>query len=98
MQTRFGAEPSDSGDVIDMALNVNSVKVALLLREEEKGSRWKVSLRSKRGFNIVHAAEALGGGGHQNAAGATVNGASAQILEEKLKPLLLQEIRSKMVP
>lgn len=98
--TRFSADPSDSGDVIDMALNVNSVKVAMLLREEpterEDGAKsWKVSLRSKRGFSVVEAAEALGGGGHRNAAGATVAG-EAHTVEAKLKPMLLKEIRKSM--
>ncbi len=99
--SRYGADPSDSGDVIDMALNVGSVKIALLLREEEGNDetdsevRWKVSMRSKRGFSVLQAAEALGGGGHANAAGATVVGNPAKI-ETRLKPLLLNEIRSKM--
>ncbi len=92
--TRYGADPSDSGDVIDMALNVSSVKIALLLREEDSG-RWKVSMRSKRGFNVLEAAQAMGGGGHNNAAGATVSDSPAA-LETRLKPLLLQEIRRKM--
>jgi phosphoesterase RecJ-like protein len=100
MFTRYGADPSDSGDVIDMALNVSSVKVAILLREEESRdelgqSRWKVSMRSKRGFSVLEAAEQLGGGGHANAAGATV-AENPQVIETKLKPLLLREIRSKM--
>ena len=100
MFTRYGADPSDSGDVIDMALNVTSVKIALLLREEESrddagNSKWKVSMRSKRGFSVLEAAENLGGGGHGNAAGATVTD-SPLAIETKLKPLLLREIRSKM--
>lgn len=95
---RYGADPSDSGDVVDMALNVSSVKIALLLREEDT-SKWKVSLRSKRGFSVLEAAQIIGGGGHANAAGATVDtapAASAALLEARLKPLLLKEIRSKM--
>ncbi len=100
MFARYGADPSDSGDVIDMALNVNSVKIALLLREEDSrddngNSKWKVSMRSKRGFSVLEAAVNLGGGGHGNAAGATVTD-SPLAIETKLKPLLLREIRSKM--
>lgn len=91
---RYAADPSDSGDVIDMALNVASVKIALLLREEDTG-KWKVSMRSKRGFSVLGAAQFVGGGGHAHAAGATVDEAPAA-LEARLKPLLLKEIRSKM--
>ncbi len=94
--TRYGADLSDSGDVIDMALNVGSVKIALLLREED-GGKWKVSMRSKRGFSVLEAALSMGGGGHGNAAGATVVEAPT-LIEARLKPLLLKEIRSKMEP
>jgi phosphoesterase RecJ-like protein len=95
---RYKADSNDSGDVIDMALNVNSVKVALLLREESQGV-WKVSLRSKRGFSVLEAAQFLGGGGHRNAAGATVTGSlglDPQNIELKLRPMLLNEIRRQM--
>lgn len=95
---RYKADSNDSGDVIDMALNVNSVKVALLLREESQGV-WKVSLRSKRGFSVLEAAQSLGGGGHRNAAGATVAGSlglDPQTIELKLRPILLAEIRQQM--
>jgi len=95
---RYKAEANDSGDVIDMALNVNSVKIALLLREESQGV-WKVSLRSKRGYSVLEAAQSLGGGGHRNAAGATVSGAlglDPQNIELKVRPLLLNEIRRQM--
>lgn len=95
---RYKAEANDSGDVIDMALNVSSVKVALLLREESQGV-WKVSLRSKRGYSVLEAAQLLGGGGHRNAAGATVSGAlglDPQNIELKLRPVLLIEIRRQM--
>lgn len=91
---KYGADPSDSGDVIDMALNVGSVKIALLLREEETG-KWKVSMRSKRGFSVLESAQLLGGGGHAHAAGATVL-ENSTVIESRLKPLLLKEIRSKM--
>lgn len=95
---RYKAEANDSGDVIDMALNVNSVKIALLLREESQGV-WKVSLRSKRGYSVLEAAQSLGGGGHRNAAGATVSGTlglDPQNIELKIRPVLLNEIRRQM--
>lgn len=95
---RYKAEANDSGDVIDLALNVNSVKIAMLLREESQGV-WKVSLRSKRGYSVLEAAQSLGGGGHRNAAGATVSGAlgmDPQNIELKIRPVLLAEIRRQM--
>lgn len=95
---RYKADANDSGDVIDMALNVSSVKIALLLREESTGV-WKVSLRSKRGFSVLEAAQFVGGGGHFNAAGATISGdlgKDPQNIELKLRPILLTEIRRQM--
>lgn len=106
---RYSADPSDSGDIVDMALNVHSVKIAMLLREEAPG-RWKVSLRSKKGFSVLEAAENVFGGGHRNAAGATVTwetltsqktqesspGNLSAAIETRLKPLLLDEIRRNM--
>ncbi len=95
---RYQADANDSGDVIDMALNVKSVKIALLLREESRGV-WKVSLRSKRGFSVLEAAQAVGGGGHRNAAGATISGDLGQDpndIELRIRPILLTEIRRQM--
>lgn len=92
---RYQAEANDSGDVIDMSLNVNSVKVALLLRQEADNT-WKISLRSKKGYSVLETAQSFGGGGHINAAGATVKSADSHSLETKIKPLLIAEIRQKM--
>ncbi len=92
---RYQAEANDSGDVVDMALNVSSVKVALLLRQETDDT-WKISLRSKKGFSVLETAQNFGGGGHINAAGATVKSADSHSLETKIKPLLITEIRHKM--
>lgn len=92
---RYHAEANDSGDIIDMSLNVHSVKVALLLRQESEDT-WKISLRSKKGFSVLETAQLFGGGGHINAAGATVKSADSYSLETKIKPLLISEIRQKM--
>lgn len=86
----FDADPGDSGDIVDMALNVQSVKVALLLREESSGC-WKVSLRSKKGFSVLEAAEAVHGGGHRNAAGATITWDSLASLGPTLREPLTQQ-------
>ncbi|HRK08461.1 MAG TPA: DHHA1 domain-containing protein [Pseudobdellovibrionaceae bacterium] len=88
---RTGAEASDSGDVVDLALNVESVRIALLLREEKEGF-WKISLRSKRNVSVSEIAEAMGGGGHRHAAGASVKGQASEI-EARLRPLLIEQLR-----
>ena len=67
---RHGLEMDDSRDVIDMMMNIHSLQVSALFRQED-GNHFKVSLRSK-GPQIVDIAEELGGGGHAFAAGAYV--------------------------
>jgi phosphoesterase RecJ-like protein len=49
--------------------------------------RIRVSLRSKRGLNVAAIAERLGGGGHENAAGCTLDGPMPRALDEILAEL-----------
>jgi phosphoesterase RecJ-like protein len=48
-----------------------------------------MSLRSKGKINVAAIAEGLGGGGHENAAGCTVDGPLGRALEEILAELRL---------
>lgn len=70
---KFGMEPDESRDVIDMVMNINSLEAAVLFREESKDT-YKISLRSKGNFKIIHIAEKFSGGGHPYAAGALLTG------------------------
>ncbi len=67
-----GAHPSDSEDVINMALAVAGAEVALLLVEQPTG-RVKVSFRSRSELDCSQVARQFGGGGHKKAAGAFLN-------------------------
>ncbi|HEV2114144.1 MAG TPA: DHHA1 domain-containing protein, partial [Terriglobales bacterium] len=59
------------------------IEAAAFFREIENG-RWRVSLRSKGAVNVSTIAETLGGGGHECAAGCSIEGpleaATANIL------------------
>ena len=68
-----GALPSDTEDVINMTLTVGGTEAAVILVEQPDG-RWKVSFRSRGRMDCAKVAEQFGGGGHQAAAGATVDG------------------------
>jgi phosphoesterase RecJ-like protein len=46
-----------------------------------------MSLRSKGNVNVAAIAEGLGGGGHENAAGCTIDGPLGRALEEILAVL-----------
>ncbi len=58
-----------SRDLIDMIMNIETLEMAVLFREDSKNN-YKVSFRSKGRFEILSVAENLGGGGHTFAAGA----------------------------
>ncbi|MGQ9705694.1 MAG: DHH family phosphoesterase [bacterium] len=57
---------------IDYARSVKGIDVAVLLREEN--SKVRVSLRSKGEVDVNEVAKAFGGGGHERAAGFTLDG------------------------
>lgn len=95
---RSCAVEEDCEGIVNYALSIAEVEAAVFLRElEEKGIR--VSLRGKGRINVAAIAERLGGGGHENAAGCTLDGpltrAKEQIIRE-LKAALEreQELRS----
>jgi bifunctional oligoribonuclease and PAP phosphatase NrnA len=67
------AVPSDSEDIINMAMAVDGAEVAIMLVEQASGG-FKVSLRSRNEFDCSRLAEQFGGGGHKKAAGAFLNG------------------------
>ncbi len=79
-----GAIPQDSEDVINLTLSVGGTRVAVILVEQQDG-RVKISFRSRCDIDCRLVAEQFGGGGHKNAAGATLTGplaeARAQVLD-----------------
>ena len=82
---RTCAVEEDCEGIVNVALGIVGVEVAVFLRElPEKNIR--LSLRSKGKINVAEIAERLGGGGHGNAAGCTLEGplsrATDQILAE----------------
>ena len=66
-----GALPSDTEDVVNMLLQVNGSKIALLF-SELKANCFKVSFRSRCEVDCSRLATLFGGGGHKQAAGATL--------------------------
>jgi bifunctional oligoribonuclease and PAP phosphatase NrnA len=85
---RTCAAEEDCEGIVNYALSVEGVEAAVFLRELREG-RIRLSLRSKGRVNVAAIAEGLGGGGHENAAGCTLDGpldrALAQILGQ-LRP------------
>jgi nanoRNase/pAp phosphatase (c-di-AMP/oligoRNAs hydrolase) len=74
-----GVDPSDLDGLIDDLRIAREAGVAALVKEVHEG--FKVSLRSRGVVDVGEIAAANGGGGHRNAAGFTVAGPLADVVE-----------------
>jgi phosphoesterase RecJ-like protein len=84
-----GATEADCEGIVNYAIGIDGVRVAMFLREMEAG-RYRVSLRSKGDVDVAAVAERFGGGGHRNASGCTIGGpldSAVQTLIEQVRPL-----------
>ncbi len=79
-----------ASEALRQLLSVGRVRAALMMHEEAAGV--EVWLRSKRDVDVGKAAQALGGGGHQTAAGALLRGAGI----EQGVSRVLQEVMARM--
>ncbi|MBQ7727053.1 MAG: DHH family phosphoesterase [Clostridia bacterium] len=80
----LGLTDEDLGTMIDVIRAVDSVKVAMVVREEE-GSRYRVSMRSTDTVDVSLICAEFGGGGHARAAGFTAELDDFDIAFEKIK-------------
>ncbi len=82
---RSQAKEEDCEGLVNYALSIGDVEVAVFFREMADG-RYRVSLRSKGALNVAQIAEGFGGGGHECASGCSMDGplsvAVARILEK----------------
>lgn len=85
---RTGALPSDTEDVINMALAVIGTEAAVILVEQPTGG-FKISFRSRAKMDCSQVAERFGGGGHRAAAGAFAEGTL-----EEVQPRVLDAVRA----
>jgi phosphoesterase RecJ-like protein len=70
---RFGAREEDCEGIVNYALSIGDVQVAIFFRELPD-QRYRVSLRSKGEINVSAVAEYFGGGGHKCASGCSLDG------------------------
>jgi len=70
---RFGAKEEDCEGLVNYALSIQDVEVAIFFRELPDG-RFRVSLRSKGQLDVSAVAEEFGGGGHACASGCSLDG------------------------
>jgi phosphoesterase RecJ-like protein len=87
---RCGALDEDCEGLVNYALGIAGVEVALFLREVAN-ERVRVSIRSKGAVNVAEIAEKFGGGGHECAGGFSLEG-PVQAAAERV----LAELRDRM--
>ncbi len=85
---KFSIDSDDSNDVIDLLMNIHTLKAAALIREDGP-QKFKLSLRSKGQFDVLEIAESLGGGGHLFSSGAYLTGTYEKIKLQVLNALTL---------
>ena len=85
---RTCAAEEDCEGIVNYAVSIAGVEAAAFLRELPE-QRIRLSLRSKGKVNVAAIAERMGGGGHENAAGCTLEGPIHRALDEILGQLRL---------
>lgn len=86
---RFGAEMSDTSDLVNSMLTSKGVEVVVLFTEISDGFR--LNFRSRGEFSVAETAHLFGGGGHKNAAGASIHEPL-----EKARELVISAIKEKL--
>jgi len=86
-----GAIKDDTDGLVNMVRKLETVEVAMMLREEENGDI-KISLRSKNYVDVSKIAVKYGGGGHIRASGATISGKTFK----EIKEMLIQDIKGEL--
>jgi phosphoesterase RecJ-like protein len=80
---RTCAAEEDCEGIVNYAVSISGVEAAAFLRELPE-KRIRLSLRSKGKVDVAAIAVGLGGGGHENAAGVTLEGPLSRALDEIL--------------
>lgn len=78
-----GYTGSDDADLVNLLATIEGIQVVLIFIEQI-GGKVKVSWRSRPGVNVAEIAFSFGGGGHEQAAGATIEGYMQEIQERVL--------------
>lgn len=78
MYVSTGADAELTDGFVNYPRSIRGVEVAIFFRQLEP-LKWKIGFRSKGKVNVAAFSRALGGGGHHNAAGCTVNGSLADV-------------------
>ena len=78
-------EQGDHEGLVDIGMDIEGVEVSIFIRQKEGENAYKVSMRSANDINVSDICLMFGGGGHQKAAGALVQGNVEQVKEKIMK-------------
>ena len=78
MYAACGADAELTDGFVNYPRSIRGVEVAIFFRQLEE-KKYKVGFRSKGKVNVAAFSAVLGGGGHHNAAGCTVDGTLAEV-------------------
>lgn len=92
MLQRCAATMEDAEGLVDFLLASRDTRVAIVLKEAAH-EETKVSMRTVPGVDATRIVAAFGGGGHQRAAGCTIE-APAEEAARQLLPLVLAEVKA----
>ena len=67
-----GAFMSETEGIVEQLRNIRGVEIAIILKEDD--GRVKVGMRSKTAADVAAISQRFGGGGHEKAAGCTIEG------------------------
>lgn len=87
-----GYPGNDDAELVNFLTTIEGANVVVLF-VEQPGGRVKVSWRAREGINVAAIAAGFGGGGHEPAAGAMLEGSL-----EEVRPRVLQATRRAMHP
>ena len=82
MARAAGGTYEDTEGLVNLPLTVKEIEAVIFFKQEQ-GDEYRVSLRSKGDIDIGVIAKEYGGGGHKNAAGATITG-PIEVLQQAL--------------
>ncbi len=91
MLERSGALPQDAESALEESLGLATVKVSVMLREQQSGGI-KGSLRGDGSVDLNVVAKKFSGGGHRDSAGFVVAGGTICALQEKIMNILCKEL------
>ena len=88
--SHYGVLPKHFEGIVNQLQLTRGIEVAIFMYEIETG-RYKVSMRSNGRVNVADIAVAVGGGGHDRAAGADMSGAPSEVID-KLSEMIMSQL------